>query len=89
MAVERASEREVKPAFIAGQDLESTSVYGPRNIGAMEDGAFTVSSTRHAKRRQGGLIYIRVRPTWIRYSDYNVDPPQIVEFTADDLVRKT
>ena len=42
-----------------------------------------------ARRSWKGLIYIRVRPTWIRYSDYNVDPPQIVEFTADDLVRKT
>jgi len=26
-----------------------------------------------------GLIYVRVRPTWIRYSDYNSDPPEIVE----------
>ena len=34
------------------------------------------------------LIYVRVRPTWIRYSDYNVDPPQIVEVTADQLLRK-
>jgi hypothetical protein len=42
-----------------------------------------------ARRSWKGLIYIRVRPSWIRYSDYNVDPPQIVEFTADDLVRKT
>jgi hypothetical protein len=33
-----------------------------------------------------GLIYVRVRPTWIRYSDYNLDPPQIVEFTAGQLV---
>jgi hypothetical protein len=33
-----------------------------------------------------GLIYVRVRPTWIRYSNYNVAPPQIVEFTADQLV---
>jgi hypothetical protein len=32
-----------------------------------------------------GLIYVRVRPTWIRYSNYNVDPPQIVEFTAEQL----
>jgi hypothetical protein len=29
-----------------------------------------------------------VRPTWIRYTDYNVDPPQIVEFTANELVGK-
>ena len=36
--------------------------------------------------RWPGLIYVRVRPTWIRYSDYGLDPPQIVEFTADQLV---
>ena len=40
------------------------------------------------RRSWPGLIYIRVRPTWIRYNDYNVDPPQIVEFTADQLFRK-
>jgi hypothetical protein len=26
-----------------------------------------------------GLIYVRVRPTWVRYSDFGQDPPQIVE----------
>jgi hypothetical protein len=35
-----------------------------------------------------GLIYVRVRPTWIRYSDYAHDPPLIVEFSADDLVSR-
>lgn len=33
-----------------------------------------------------GLIYVRVRPTWIRYSNYSVNPPQIVEFRAEQLV---
>jgi general stress protein 26 len=32
-----------------------------------------------------GLIYIRVKPKWIRYSDYNQDPPEILEFRAEDL----
>ena len=41
-----------------------------------------------ARRSWPGLIYVRVRPTWIRYSDYNVDPPQIIELTADQLLRK-
>jgi len=27
------------------------------------------------------LTYIRARPTWVRYSDYNQNPPEIVEFT--------
>jgi general stress protein 26 len=34
-----------------------------------------------------GLIYVRVRPTWIRYSNYSVDPPEIVEFTEQQLDR--
>jgi hypothetical protein len=32
-----------------------------------------------------GLIYVRVRPTWIRCSNFNANPPQIVEFAADQL----
>src|SRR5271169_816936 len=32
-----------------------------------------------------GLIYVRAKPTWIRYSDYNRDPPENVEFRAEDL----
>lgn len=32
-----------------------------------------------------GLTYVRVRPTWIRYSNFNANPPQIVEFTGEQL----
>ena len=32
-----------------------------------------------------GLIYVRVRPSWIRFSDYNQAPPLIVEFTREQL----
>jgi hypothetical protein len=32
-----------------------------------------------------GLTYIRVRPTWLRYSDFNQDPPVIAEFSGQDL----
>lgn len=28
-----------------------------------------------------GIVYVRARPRWIRYSDYNQDPPTIREFT--------
>jgi general stress protein 26 len=35
-----------------------------------------------------GLIYVRVRPTWVRYSNYNVDPPEIVEFRREQLVQR-
>jgi hypothetical protein len=32
-----------------------------------------------------GIAYLRVRPTWLRYSDYSSDPPEIVEFDAASL----
>lgn len=32
-----------------------------------------------------GLIYVRVRPTWIRYSDFSVVPPVIIEWTEKEL----
>jgi hypothetical protein len=32
-----------------------------------------------------GLIYMRVRPTWIRFSDFNRDPPYIVEYSGQQL----
>lgn len=27
-----------------------------------------------------GITYVRCKPTWIRFSNFNVTPPQIVEF---------
>jgi hypothetical protein len=38
-----------------------------------------------SRRSWPGLMYVRVRPMWIRYCDYNVDPPVIEEFEATDL----
>ena len=32
-----------------------------------------------------GITHVRVRPTWIRYSDFTKDPPHIVEISADQL----
>jgi general stress protein 26 len=34
-----------------------------------------------------GITYIRARPTWIRYSDFNQGPPEIIEFDAAKLAR--
>ncbi|HUK35759.1 MAG TPA: pyridoxamine 5'-phosphate oxidase family protein [Vicinamibacterales bacterium] len=33
-----------------------------------------------------GLVYVRVRPTWIRYSDYTAAPPLVVEFGPEHLL---
>ena len=34
-----------------------------------------------------GITYIRARPTWIRYVDFDNDPPEIVEFDQAQLDR--
>ena len=33
-----------------------------------------------------GLTYVRVRPLWIRYSDYNTNPPVILELSPEELL---
>lgn len=33
-----------------------------------------------------GLVYVRVRPGWLRYSDFNGKQPLIVEFLGEKLV---
>jgi uncharacterized protein YhbP (UPF0306 family) len=32
-----------------------------------------------------GWVYVRARPTWLRYSDFTSKSPRVVEFTALDL----
>lgn len=32
-----------------------------------------------------GITYFRVRPSWIRFSDFNCAPPEILEFTSEQL----
>ena len=32
-----------------------------------------------------GIKYFRVRPTWLRFSDFSQDPPLVVELTGSDL----
>jgi hypothetical protein len=38
-----------------------------------------------ARQSWPGLIYVRARPTWIRYSDFNRTQPEVVEFALEDL----
>jgi hypothetical protein len=32
-----------------------------------------------------GITYFRVRPSWLRYTDYRADPPRIIELDASAL----
>jgi pyridoxine/pyridoxamine 5'-phosphate oxidase len=42
-----------------------------------------------ARLKWAHIAYVRVRPTWIRYSDYNISPPEIIELTGEQLTKST
>ena len=46
---------------------------------------YTVFPDGQERLKWSGLIYIRATPTWLRYSNYNQDPPEIHEFDAAAL----
>jgi hypothetical protein len=48
---------------------------------------FTVFSDGRERQKWPDLTYFRATPRWLRYSDYNVDPPVIVEWDAATLQR--
>jgi general stress protein 26 len=37
------------------------------------------------RRTWPGITYVRARPTWIRYTDFNQDPPVVAEFNRAQL----
>ena len=48
-----------------------------------KEGAFRLGASQNEIH---DMIYIRVQPTWIRYSDYNRNPRQITEFDVQALL---
>lgn len=46
---------------------------------------FSVWPDGPARAKWPGITYVRVRPTWIRYSDFNRNPPLVVEFDEHQL----
>ena len=39
------------------------------------------------RQRWPGIMYFRVTPTWLRYSDFSKNPPLVAELSAVDLAR--
>ena len=48
---------------------------------------FSVFPDGRERQKWPGLTHIRAGPRWLRYSDYNVDPPVILEWDAAELRR--
>jgi hypothetical protein len=48
---------------------------------------FSVWPDGRERLKWPGLVHVRVRPRWIRFSDYNQNPPLIEELAEDVLLR--
>jgi general stress protein 26 len=55
-------------------------------LGRLKQAYYQVYPDGPSRLSWPGLIYVRVRPAWIRYSDFTANPPLIVEFTPSQLV---
>ncbi len=53
---------------------------GGAELARLKRAYFAAFSDGRERQAWPGITYIRATPVWIRYSDYNVDPPLIAEF---------
>lgn len=60
---------------------------GGTELERLKDRYFEAFPDGRERQSWPGLVYVRVRPTWIRFSDYNRAPPEIVELDGDQLAR--
>lgn len=82
-------------SFVIGWTGEQTVQYEGEAVELCEpdlkrfqDVYFRVWPDGPARLDWPGIVYFVVRPRWIRYSDFDQNPPYIREFTADVLFPK-
>lgn len=51
-------------------------------LARLKSGYFEVFPDGRARQSWHGITYVRARPMWVRYVDFNREPPQIAEFDA-------
>ena len=71
---ERTVQYEGDADFPSGAELER-----------LQEVYFEVWPNGRRRAKDPGLLYVRVRPTWIRFSDYNQYPPVIDELDLREL----
>jgi general stress protein 26 len=79
-------------AFVIGWDTEITVQYEgvadePKGteLDRVKEAYLVVYPECRDHESWPGITYLRVRPVWARYSDFNTDPWTIVEFTKEQL----
>jgi hypothetical protein len=78
-------------AFVVGglSDREELTVQyegvvdepGGHELERLKDFYFIRFPDGRARQNWPGILYLRARPRWVRFSNFSVTPPEIVEFT--------
>lgn len=55
----------------------------------LKDAYFSVFPDGRDRQSWQGITYVRVRPIWMRFSDFTSDPPEIVEFDFDEFADRS
>jgi hypothetical protein len=76
-SLEAAAARTVQYEGVAERVTDAASDAIGSYLAAFPDG--------RARQQWPGLLYFRVRPRWIRYSDFGTDPVTLVELTAGEI----
>lgn len=74
-----------------GEDARTVQLEGivdePKGaeLDRLKETYFKVFPDGRTRQELPGIIYFRARPSWIRYSDYNQQPPLVIEFSPATL----
>ena len=84
--------RDPRVALVVGWDEECTAqLEGPADepfgvdLARLKDVYYAAYPDGPTRASWPGLVYVRVRVTWARFSDFRGPEPVIVEFTEADL----
>jgi uncharacterized pyridoxamine 5'-phosphate oxidase family protein len=80
-------------SVVVGWEQEITVQYegiadepGGRELERLKAVYFAVYPECISHQNREGITYVRIRPTWIRYSDFNPNG-EIIEFSASDIAQ--
>ena len=83
--------RDPRIALVVGWDEETAQIEGVADepsgpdLERLKTFYFAAYPDGVERLKWEGITYVRVQPTWVRYSDYRAAEPRIVELTAHEL----
>jgi hypothetical protein len=85
--------RDPRIALVIGWDEETVQIEGATDepggadLERLKTFYFAAYPDGVERLKWDGITHVRVRPTWVRYSDYRGPAPRLVELSEHDLTR--